>query len=449
MKKALANKPGKKAAMHQADTRFLTRSFILLRLAVLALVLAACAAQPTTVARQPEISTPTSTIIPPISTLTPTAPPTDTPSPTPSPTASATSTPEPTATSTVTPTPTATPTATPRPDAGWEKIPGPSLLLPTLWAVNYGKDTISVADGVLTVHAAKGNWFTYENPATAIRVKDSFVVDLKMDGTGHYGVIFYGKSASGSEWWQGLRRFDIGFDGDKYPVIEYRDGASSAGQRWALKRLDPAGMTIIFSPMGAAFDVLDSAGNTLLRAPAPVTLAQPLFPDGLMWLGANADGGFKGGSSLTVWRLEVRSAKGQTAWKAVPAAPVASAPVVPAQKPAEAQPLPTGRHEIALKPGENPLALGPEQFRLNATTHNQRQFVQLRFPEAPVGSGDSEQQVSEFLSGPQVQEVWIENSQVFVSFSFRGKNFTGRFIVLELRYKKLLLSWIKLPYHRA
>ncbi len=307
-------------------------------------------------------------------------------------------------------------------------MPGPSLLLPTLWAVNYGKDSISVADGVLTVHAAKGNWFTYENPATAIRVKDSFVVDLKMDGTGHYGVILYGRSASGGEWWQGLRRFDIGFDGDKYPIIEYRDGTSSAGQRWALKRLDPEGMTIIFSPKGTAFDVLDSAGNTLLRAPVPVTLAQPLFPDNLMWLGANADGGFKGGSSLTVARLEVRSAKGEAAWKAAPVAAEVAKPQ-PAKPPAS-----SGRQEIVLQPGRpNEMALYPDFISQPGSMDTWRINVRDYLGSPPISEGQWNEGVSRLIIGPRIQSAWIEDGRVLISFSFThdgvADSVIGRFIV--------------------
>ncbi len=304
-------------------------------------------------------------------------------------------------------------------------MPGPSLLLPALWTVDYGKDSISVRDGALIVKAAKGDWFTYENPKTAIQVKDGFAVDLRMTGTGHYGVILYGRRASGSAWWQGLRRFDIGFDGDKYPVVEYRDGTSSTGQRWPLKRLDPAGMTIIFSPMGAAFDVLDSAGKTLLRAPAPVTLAQPLFPDNLMWLGTNADGGFKGGSSLTVARLEVRSAKGETAWNKTPRAP-SPAPIT-APKVGQTPPA-SGKREIALKPGANPVSELPDQIRGGASSDNQRQFVLFRLPGAPVGDGDPKEIVSQFVVGPTIQKAWVENSSVYISMLFQEQEMVGRFL---------------------
>lgn len=393
-------------------------------LVALALLLAACSARPAAVARQPATAVPTA--VPPTLTTTPTA--SLTPTAMPSHTATATLTPAPTATPTVTPTPTATPTTTPRPDAGWEQMPGPSLLLPALWTVDYGKDSISVRDGALTLKAAKGDWFTYENPKTAIQVKDGFAVDLRMAGTGHYGVILYGRRASGSAWWQGLRRFDIGFDGDKYPVVEYRDGTSSTGQRWPLKRLDPAGMTIIFSPMGAAFDVLDSAGKTLLRAPAPVILSQPLFPDNLMWLGANADGGFKGGSSLTVARLEVRSAKGEAAWKAAPVAAAVAKPQT-AKPPAS-----SGRQEIVLQPGRpNEVALYPDFIFQPGAMETWRINVRDYLGSPPISEGQWDEGVSRLIVGPRIQSAWTENGRVFIFCSFThdgvADSVIGRFIV--------------------
>lgn len=152
-----------------------------------------------------------------------------------------------------------------------------------------------------------------------------------------------------------------------------------------------------------------------------------------MWVGTSLNGGKSGGSSITVEQMAIRSEPGTVAWvnsPAVPATPVVDAPAAPTQKPAEAKPAPSGgRQEIVLKPGENIISQLPEQFRLNATTHNQRQFVLFSFPGAPVGVGDSKEQVSEFLSGPWVQKEWIENGEVFISFSFRGKTFTGKFLV--------------------
>ena len=408
----------------QESVKSPTHPRAILGLVVLALLLAACTAQPAAVTLPPETAIPT--VIPPTLTASPTA--SSTPAATPSPTASATLTPEPTCTPTPTPTSSITSTATPRPDAGWEKLPGPSLLLPALWNVNYGKDNIAVANGVLTTKAAKGDWFTYENPQTMIQVKADFAVDLKLAGTGHYGVLLYGRSASGGEWWQGLRRFDIGFDGDKYPVIECRDGASSAGQRWSLKRLDPEGMTLLFSPQGAAFDVQDSVGNTLLRAPAPVTLARPLFPDNLMWLGTNADGGVKGGSSLTVTRLEVRSAKGEAAWKETPA----DAAVV---RPQAAKPqASSGRQEIVLQPGRpNEVALYPDFIFQPGAMETWRINVRAYLGSPPISEGPWNEGASRLIIGPRIQSAWIEDGRVFISFSFThdgvADSVIGRFIV--------------------
>lgn len=80
-----------------------------------------------------------------------------------------------------------------------------------------------------------------------------------------------------------------------------------------------------------------------------------------------------------------------------------------------------------MRPGDNPLAVLPEQLR-RGTTHGQRQFVLFNIPDAPVGQGDSEEIVSEWAAGPVVNSAWTENGQVFISFSFRGRTFVGRFL---------------------
>jgi len=279
--------------LHSTELTRFTRGHIVAGLIMLALLLTACSTQPSTVAQQPETFIPTQTIIAPAASLTllpatkvftpppPTAmvaptstavpPPTNTPPPTQ--TSSPTTTPAPTET----PAPTSTPT--PRPDAGWKVVGGPNILSSSVWGVNYngGKDTITAQNGGIVAKASSGGWFAYENKKTAMAISGPFVVDMKISGTGDWGIVFYGRSATG-EWWQGLRQLDIGYDGGTRPVIGFRDGKTDARKRYELVRLDPQGMTVVFSADGSQVDLLDLEGKSLLRGGA-ITLSSPMFPD--------------------------------------------------------------------------------------------------------------------------------------------------------------------------
>lgn len=175
--------------------------------------LVGCASTPTPPAT--DTSQPTST---PTATLQPTSVPTDTPQPTSTPTATT----EPTAT----PTPAPTPLPTPTTYTGlWEPLPGGENLLQhasweTLGQLQEGTLEIEATDSYATVYN--------EN-------------DLYLNVTGNFGVVATIESAAGDtvfltlygalpqgEWWQKIRRLDVGLDPhNKQIVVNYWDGTDA------------------------------------------------------------------------------------------------------------------------------------------------------------------------------------------------------------------------------
>jgi hypothetical protein len=91
-------------------------------------------------------------------------------------------------------------------------------------------------------------------------------------------ILLYGQEGQGTEWWQGIKRFETGLDSDTDVFINLHNG-TQLEHVYINHFIKPEdGIWIIqFGPQGKSFSVLNSNGQVLRR----VDTTQVGFPDGI------------------------------------------------------------------------------------------------------------------------------------------------------------------------
>lgn len=229
------------------------------------------------------------------------------------------------------------PTITPTPppfDAEWQLTPNGNLLNLSGWEKSSQtlNASVKLINGQLTTESQKGFFTTVNNEAT-FNIQGPFEIKTQFVGQGRaYQLSFYGRFSQG-EWWQGVRRFDIGYDAGNSSVLFY-DGKSDKPHVYSLLKIPSGGIKIIFDQKGSSVQILDAETNKPLTKNGDlITLPSELFPDGKIIVGTNVGPD----SKLTVSGLQLVSAPD----KIKHAPPPTSVPATPVPKewPAD-QPLP-------------------------------------------------------------------------------------------------------------
>ncbi len=194
--------------------------------------------------------------------------------------------------------------AAPQPRSGWVFVPGAQdMIVAGQWGCATG---VTVSSGALSISATSANYSTVvdtSGPILKVQGDFSVLATLSDIGTGGSFLTMVGTLNTGSQFWQGLKRLDVGRSGNSI-LVNYWTGASSAAtsQSFAI----PSGVT---DPMQFEVARVGTQIVVYVSGSQVGSFADPgLFDSGQMYFGFNVSPG----DTLNVLSLAASMPSGST-----------------------------------------------------------------------------------------------------------------------------------------